>query len=195
MRSGFNSQVALEPELPTRAREERRGSPRIKRGITVDPVGDRTCCMSSRGTYDLVSILSSSEKPAVSSSDRPTAAFAVSLLAGVLILINGAVLGVVSSFIAPFIGAQAPGPVPGAGQAMMVSGILGVLMVVGVVLGIVVIVAAVMLYRNPPQKTLWGVLVLVLSIVSIFVGGGFLLGLILGVIGGILALIWKPKTT
>jgi len=110
-------------------------------------------------------------------------------------LINGAVLGVVSSFIAPFIGAQAPGPVPGAGQAMMVSGILGVLMVVGVVLGIVVIVAAVMLYRNPPQKTLWGVLVLVLSIVSIFVGGGFLLGLILGVIGGILALIWKPKTT
>jgi uncharacterized membrane protein len=62
-------------------------------------------------------------------------------------------------------------------------------------LGIVVIVAAVMLYRNPPQKTLWGVLVLVLSIVSIFVGGGFLLGLILGVIGGILALIWKPKTT
>lgn len=133
----------------------------------------------------------------MSSSDRPTAAFAVSLIAGILILINGAVLGAVSSFIGPLVaaGGSGPGPVPGAGQAMMVSSILGFLMAVGVVLGIVVIVAAVMLYRNPAQKTLWGVLVLVLSIVSIFVGGGFLLGLILGVIGGILALIWKPKTT
>ena len=138
-----------------------------------------------------------SQEPAVSSAEKPTAAFAVSLIAGILILINGLVLGAVSSFvdILSLIGTRGPGPVVGAKEAMMLTGILGVLTAVGVVLGIVVIVAAVMLYRNPAQKTLWGVLVLVLSIVSIFVGGGFLLGLILGVIGGILALTWKPKTT
>jgi hypothetical protein len=34
----------------------------------------------------------------------------------------------------------------------------------------------------------------VLSIISIVTGGGFLIGFILGIIGGALALAWKPKT-
>lgn len=117
--------------------------------------------------------------------ERPTAAFALSLFAGILILINGAVLGVVGSFIAPFI--------PGIQEAALVTAILNTLMAVGIILGVIVVVAAVMLYRNPAQKTLWGVVILVLSIISIFVGGGFFIGLILGLIGGALALTWKPK--
>jgi len=121
----------------------------------------------------------------LSSSEKPTAAFALSLIAGILILINGVILGAVGSFIAPFI--------PGMGEKALVTGILGTVMVVGIILGLIVIVAAVMLYRNPAQKTMWGVIILVLSIISIFIGGGFIIGLILGIIGGALALTWKPK--
>ena len=123
----------------------------------------------------------------MSSSEKPTAAFALSLIAGILILINGAILGAVGSFIGPHI--------PGMGEKALVTGILGTLMAVGIIIGLIVIVAAVMLYRNPAQKTGWGVTVLVLSIISIFIGGGFIIGLILGIIGGALALTWKPKTT
>jgi hypothetical protein len=54
--------------------------------------------------------------------------------------------------------------------------------------------AAIMFYRNPAHKTLWGIVVLVLSVISIFSGGGFIVGLILGIIGGALALSWKQKT-
>ncbi|MCW4031953.1 MAG: DUF6114 domain-containing protein [Candidatus Bathyarchaeota archaeon] len=119
------------------------------------------------------------------SSKKPEAAFALSLIAGIIFLINGALLGAVGSFIAPFI--------PGASETALVTGILSTLMVVGIILGIIVIVAALMLYRNPAQKTMWGIIILVLSIVSVFIGGGFGIGLILGIIGGILALRWKPK--
>ncbi len=115
---------------------------------------------------------------------KPSAAFALSLIAGILILINGAILGAVSSFIAPFI--------PGVAETALVTTILYTLMGIGVILGIVVIVAAIMLYQKPSQKTMWGAIILVLSIISIFIGGGFVLGLILGIIGGILALSWKP---
>ncbi len=40
---------------------------------------------------------------------------------------------------------------------------------------------------------LGGILVLVFSIISIIGGGGFILGFILGLVGGILALAWKPR--
>jgi hypothetical protein len=73
-------------------------------------------------------------------------------------------------------------------------------MAVGVILGIIIIIAAVILYRNPAQITTWGIVVLVLSIISIFIGGRFIIGFILGIIGGALALTLckrhvKPKKT
>jgi hypothetical protein len=123
----------------------------------------------------------------LSSEEKPSAAFVISLIAGILILINGAIIGAVRSFIEPHI--------PGMGERALVSSILGAGMVVGIILGLIVIVAAVMLYRNPAQKTMWGIIVLVLSIISLFIGGGFIIGLILGIIGGALALAWKPKAS
>ncbi len=51
----------------------------------------------------------------MSSSEKPTAAFALSLIAGILILINGAVLGAVGSFLGSFImplEPEVPGFVP-----------------------------------------------------------------------------------
>ncbi|MFQ5998323.1 MAG: DUF6114 domain-containing protein, partial [Candidatus Bathyarchaeia archaeon] len=48
---------------------------------------------------------------------------------------------------------------------------------------------------NPAQNKAWGVIILVLSIISIVIGGGFAIGFILGIIGGALAIAWHPKTT
>jgi len=49
-----------------------------------------------------------------------------------------------------------------------------------------------MLYNSKPaQASAWGTLVLVFSVVSLLGMGGFFLGAILGIVGGILALTWK----
>lgn len=53
--------------------------------------------------------------------------------------------------------------------------------------GIIVIVAAVKLNSYPMEHTKWGVFILVFSIIG--------LGPLLGLIGGILALVYKPQTS
>jgi hypothetical protein len=73
------------------------------------------------------------------------------------------------------------------------SGIIGVLGGFGLISGIIVLISGVMLRGNPSQRTTWGVLILVFSVLSFFGFGGFIIGAILGSIGGILALTWKPS--
>ena len=110
-------------------------------------------------------------------AEKPTAAFVLSLLAGIFILLGGALLAAIGAAIFAF--------VPAVG---LVFG------VVGLVFGILVLVGAVMLYTHPDQHVTWGVIILVFSILSIFTAlGGFLIGLILGIIGGALAIAWKPR--
>ncbi len=62
-----------------------------------------------------------------------------------------------------------------------------VLGIVSVVLGVVVILGALLL-RNPDRVRQGGITVIAFSALSILAGGGFIAGLILGVIGGALAL-------
>ncbi len=67
--------------------------------------------------------------------------------------------------------------------------------VVGVLAGIIVILAAVMLVKRPKKRLTWGSLIILFSFFSIYGAamGGFGIGLVLGLIGGILAVTWKPK--
>jgi hypothetical protein len=58
----------------------------------------------------------------------------------------------------------------------------------GIVAGIVVIVGATMLYAKPEQRQGWGIVIVIASALSFFVGMGGLLAGVLGVIGGALAL-------
>jgi hypothetical protein len=52
-----------------------------------------------------------------------------------------------------------------------------------------------MLNSKPQEHTTWGMLIAIFSALSIFGAmGGFGIGLILGLIGGVLAVIWKPAT-
>ena len=119
------------------------------------------------------------------SGDKPTAAFVLSLIGGVLIVICGlgyAVLGAICGSLA----SMAPGG-GGAGAAIFIY------MALGLISGVTVIAGAVMINKAEPDKVKKGsILVVVFSIVSLVSGGGFYIGTILGIIGGVLGLVWKP---
>jgi hypothetical protein len=70
------------------------------------------------------------------------------------------------------------------------------LSIVGVIIGIIVISSAIMLNSQPKNHTTWGTLILIFSVIS-FIGAwaGFGIGLILGIIGGALAISWKPSAS
>src|SRR5271167_178672 len=84
----------------------------------------------------------------------------------------------------------------GSGVGLFEFGV-GLMGVVGVLAGIIVILAAVMLVKRPKKRSTWGSLIILFSFFSIYGAamGGFGIGLILGLIGGILAVTWKPKNT
>lgn len=124
--------------------------------------------------------------------ERPAAAFILSLVGGVLILVAG-LFGLVAWTAWGRIGYW------GGWGWMMRPWMMGWWMpwawaafsLIGLVSGIIIIVGAVMLQSRPAEAQTWGVLILVFSVISIFGTGGFVLGAILGIIGGILALTWK----
>jgi hypothetical protein len=133
----------------------------------------------------------------MSSNQKPVAAFVLSLLSGVFIVLGGSLWCLWS----------------GANWEM---GWMGMMMhewdehmngwntesatytmgIFGIVFGVIIVVLAVMLYTNPVQHELWGALIIVFSVISVLsCMGGMGIGLILGVIGGILAILWKPAKT
>jgi len=74
------------------------------------------------------------------------------------------------------------------------SGIAYTMNMLGVIFGTIIVLAALMLYVNPKQHELWGALIIVFSATSVLsCMGGVGIGLILGVIGGILAIIYEPE--
>ncbi len=120
--------------------------------------------------------------------EKPTAAFVLSLVGGILIIIGGLVAAIISAVIG-----GAFGLIPG---LEWLGGLIIVLGVLGLVFGIIVVVGAIMINSGVPEKVRMGsIIVLIFSILSLFVGGtgGFIIGFILGLIGGILGLTWKPE--
>ena len=119
--------------------------------------------------------------------NKPTAAFALSLVGGVLAIIAGVVLLVLA---AVFSTARSSSYYYGyysysydyRGLAYILGGV-GIWVLIA---SIMLIVGAVKLNSNPLEHTKWGVIILVFSII----GGGN----IFGIIGGALALAYKPIT-
>lgn len=62
------------------------------------------------------------------------------------------------------------------------------LVVIGVVSGAIILLSALMMNSRPSESSKWGVIVLVFSVLSLFGMGGFLIGAVLGIVGGILAI-------
>lgn len=122
---------------------------------------------------------------------KPTTAYILSLISGVLIFIGGIgnliVSVLVRAYIRTFLGPYRP-------PLMLIwrPGLSIVWSIVGMAFGVIVIYSALMLNSAPKNHTMWGTLILVFSILS-FMGAwaGFGAGLILGIVGGVLAISWK----
>lgn len=108
---------------------------------------------------------------AVNVEPKPTAAFALSLLAGIFTLVGAFLASAIASLLVPGF--------PGS-----------LLLIWGSVAGILVLVGSWLLYNNAAQRKIGSTLVLVFSILSMN-----FIGLILGLIGGFLGFTYKGSTT
>jgi flagellar basal body-associated protein FliL len=58
------------------------------------------------------------------------------------------------------------------------------------------IVGDIQINKGEPGKVkTWSIIVLIISVIGLITGTGFFIGTLLGLIGGILGLIWKPPVT
>jgi hypothetical protein len=146
-------------------------------------------------------------------TEKPTVAFVLSLIGGIFILLGGGMISMMGfsggggmmngywgygGMMGGYGNGYGYGLRYGPGFGMMRSfGYTGMFGIAGLLFGVLVIVGALMLYNNPIQHSTWGLVILIFSVLSIFGSSmaGFGVGLILGVIGGILALTWKPSPT
>ena len=129
------------------------------------------------------------------SSGIHSVAWILALVGGILMVLGGALLLGVGAFVLPhmdFTGVTAPQNFPASDIPALASGFVGTMGAFGIVSGAIVLVSAIMLLRGTSSWRLWGVLILVFSVLSFVGSGGFVLGAILGIIGGIMALAYKP---
>lgn len=114
---------------------------------------------------------------------RPKGAFLLSFIASILTILGAfAVLGFVRSAVP-------------AADGMIAAEFQITLAIGGVVAGIIETFSSVMLYRTPEKHRLWGILIILVSIFGWFgAAGGFIIGSVYGLVGGVLALRWKPST-
>ena len=119
-------------------------------------------------------------------TEKPTKAFNLALTAGILIITNAVLLGVVAKW---FIGIMPILPGSSENDPMLLIG----LATVGLIFGVLLLIGAFLLHIKPANKKAWGIMIIVFSIPSVIMGGGFIIGFILGIIGGKIAFSGKPK--
>lgn len=107
-------------------------------------------------------------------SEKPTTAFLLSLIGGIFVLLGGLLWAALGTLLAFFTG-------------------LGFLLYAFLLFGIVIIVGSVMLNSKPRSAKTWGIVILILGVLSLF-GIVTTLGGILAIAGGALALSWRPQT-
>jgi hypothetical protein len=123
----------------------------------------------------------------VAESTNLGAAFALSLAAGILIVLGGAV-GILWSGT---LTSHFPGGCCGITMMMGGFGFLGMMAgisLLGPIVGAFVLLGALMLRGKPGQRQAWGLIIVIFSAISILGMGGFFVGAILGIIGGALGL-------
>jgi len=114
----------------------------------------------------------------------PSTAYWLSLIGGLLIVLDGfAAIGEAIAYRS-----VVESIVPGA------SGILIGLGALAVLVGLIIVFLGLRIKSNPASARMSGILIIVLSLVSFVGGGGFFIGLILALIGGIVAATWTSPT-
>ena len=129
------------------------------------------------------------------SAEYPRTASIIALAGGLIITLSGVLFVAVSAFVLPnltYSSITVPHGLSASAIPGLISGFVGLMGIFGLVSGAIVLVSSVMLLTNSGQPRTWSVLILVFSVLS-FVGmGGFIVGAVLGIVGGALVLKWKP---
>lgn len=99
--------------------------------------------------------------------EKPTAAFALSLIGGILWLLAGIMIAAIGGLATWFLG-----------------GIGAIIGVYPLIMGLIVLIGAIMMYNQPSSAHTWGIVILILGIISLN---------IFAIIGGILGIVWKPE--
>jgi hypothetical protein len=110
-------------------------------------------------------------------SQAENQAFILSLIAGVLIVCNAIAVGVAATWF-PGIFPTLPGSTNNAEVPF------DRIVAIGLICGALVLFGAIMILSRPVKTKTWGSIVIIFSILSVITGGGFLIGIILGIIGG-----------
>ena len=124
----------------------------------------------------------------LSGGSYPSLAYLLSLIGAILILVGAAYEIYLGALIAGYLGTYSYLGY-GYGGFLLVFLIFGI---IALIFGLIVLVLAMRLKRNPAASQMTGILIIVFSLLS-FIGDGFYIGSVLALIGGILALIWKPS--
>lgn len=131
----------------------------------------------------------------MSSDQKPLASFILSLLSGAFIIFTGVICSFYWDTDMPM--SWMDGMMHGWEENMHmwnIGGMAFAMTVLGIVFGMIILVSAIMLYLSPTQHQLWGALIIAFSVISVLsCMGGMGIGLILGIIGGILGILWKPQ--
>lgn len=137
-----------------------------------------------------------------SASSYPTTAYILSLIAGILIIVSGSFTAFftytwLARWEAPSISRIPGSMVPHwdywAVNPLTFARIIFItIAALGLVSGVVILVSALLLRSRSKEHTTWGTLILIFSILSFFGIGGFLIGALLGIVGGALAISWQP---
>lgn len=109
----------------------------------------------------------------------------VSVAGGVLVIVGGLLMLLVGALVAYVISSIVGSFHIGGTTA------LSTILVLGPVFGLIVIVVGILALVAPDLNILWGILAIVISILSLFSTaiGGFFLGFILALVGGILIMV------
>ena len=127
--------------------------------------------------------------------EKPLTPFILSLIGGIFIILGAIAMSMLAFGSPNMMTGMMMDMHSGMGMSMMM-GLASVATLVGLASGILVILGSLMLYSRPSESQLWGALIIAFSVASIPGGlGGLLVGLVLGVLGGSLALTWSPKTS
>jgi hypothetical protein len=104
---------------------------------------------------------------------RPVAAGVLTIIGGFFVLVGGVAFALL-------------------GAVLTLFGIVSGIFLIGLLAGLLILAMGGLMLAVPSGHTVWGVLTIGLALVSILVAfGGFLIGFLLTILGGILALRWR----
>lgn len=121
----------------------------------------------------------------------------LAVIAGILMIISGIVFLSMTWYHNTFSGYPMMGMMGGPWNNFMqgfTPWILGI-SISSIICGGIVLFSGTMMSRNPENARLWGILILIMSSFGILSGMGFLIGPILGIIAGVVAITIKGNNT